>query len=111
MPIQYFQEEQPCTLVLLTGRSAGCFLLPGLRYEPKKAERKKHNMLHSINTINMVCKMQVKSNWISRDPMQLSSLSLILTAVQDNSSVIMLEWMCVQSGCISNCSCTVPYHP
>jgi hypothetical protein len=43
--------------------------------------------------------------------MQLSSLNLILTAVQDNSSVIMMEWMWVQSGCISNYSCIVPYQP
>lgn len=62
MPTQYFQEEQPCTLELLTGWSGGCFLLPELSYEPKMADIKNHCMLHSINEIKMVCKMQVQSN-------------------------------------------------
>lgn len=62
MPTQYFQEEQPCILVLLIGRSGGCFLLPELSYEPKMAEIKNYCVLHSINKINMVCKMQVQSN-------------------------------------------------
>jgi len=62
MPTQYFQGEQPCTLVLLIGRSGGCFLLPELNYEPKMAEIKNHCILLSINKINMACKMQAQSN-------------------------------------------------
>jgi hypothetical protein len=46
MPTQDFQEERPCTLELLIGRSGSCFLLPELSYEPKMAEIKNLCVLH-----------------------------------------------------------------
>jgi hypothetical protein len=54
MLIQYFQAEQPCTLVLLTGKSGRCFLSPELNCEPKMAEIKSSCVLLSINTVNIV---------------------------------------------------------